>query len=131
MASSIERALLRFQDSRLSVAKWVAVAAIALAAVTLALCFYSPASILLAVKLSMPPCMLAGLAWGMARSVRAPEARLQAQKVARLAIGALWFCLLVVFVSQMQYRGAVANGDIKIVESAQIERTALDGGRSL
>ncbi len=128
MASSIERAVIRFQDSRLSIAKWTAVLAIAWSAVTLVLCFYSPASILLAVKLSMPPCMIAGLAWGMARTVRAPEARTEARKMGRLAMGALWFCLIVVFVSQMQYRGAVASGDIKIATpSSQTEQNCLDG----
>lgn len=98
MASSIERLLLRFQDNRTSVAKWAAIVAGVWAVVVLAMALYIP-TIFTAVRYSMPPVLIAGVAWGTARSVRTPESR----KTGLFAMGVVWFCVLVVFVSQVQY----------------------------
>ncbi len=91
------------------VAKWAAIVAVAWSTVVLVLSVYSPEAILLAVKLSMPPVLIAGVAWGTARSARA-------RRVAFWSMMALWFCLIAVFVSQVQYNGAVANNQIQIVK---------------
>jgi len=133
MASSIERLLLRFQDNRASIAKWAAIVAIAWAAVVLVLAVMpevmirmgsdvNPQLILTAVRYSMLPALLAGVAWGTARSVRSSGAR----RANLLAMGAVWFCLLVVFVSQVQYYRLTVGAD-KERNSTQTEQTHACG----
>lgn len=117
MASSVERLLLRYQDNRASIAKWAAVVAIVWSAVVLAMALYIP-TIFVAVKWSMPPVLISGVAWGTARSVRGPR------KSALLPMAAVWFCLLVVFVSQVQYYRLV-NATKSAAPSTQTEQTLL------
>jgi hypothetical protein len=117
MASSVERLLQRYQDNREPIAKWAAILAMAWSGVVLVMSLvipevmtasgstFSPQLILTAVKLSMPPVLIAGVAWGTARSVRA-------RKTGLLTMGAVWFCVLIVFVSQVQYYRLVAGAGI-------------------
>lgn len=104
MASSIERLLIRFQDNRESIAKWAAVVAVVWSVVVLVMALYIP-TILTAVRFSMPPVLIAGVAWGTARSVRA-------RRTGLFAMAAVWFCVLVVFISQVQYYRLVGGANI-------------------
>lgn len=114
MASSVERALQRYQDNRESVAKWAAVVAVAWSAVVLAMSMSIPL-IPMAVKLSMPPVLIAAVAWGTARSIRA-------RKTGLYAMGAVWFCVIVIFISQVQFYRLL--GATKTVEpSTQTEQS--------
>jgi uncharacterized membrane protein len=106
MASSVERFLQRYQNNRASIAKWAAIAAIAWSLLALAVLVYGTASgnfsaMGVSVKLVMPPVLIAGVAWGTARSVRG------SRRDTVLPMGAVWFCLIVVFVVMFQYNSVV------------------------
>lgn len=126
MASAVERFLQRYQDNRESIAKWAAIIAGVWSLVVLVMSLYIP-TILMAVKLSMPPVLIAGVAWATARTVRA-------RRTGLLAMGIVWFCVIVVFISQVQYYrlvNATQSGDA----SSQSGRSALvwtvpDGAQS-
>lgn len=117
MASSIERALLRFQDNRIPIAKWAAIVAFVWAGALLVMALYIP-TIFTAVRYSMFPVFVAAVAWGTARSVRRPEAR----KTGLFAMGVVWFCVIVVFVSQVQYYRLV-NATNTVAPSSQTQQT--------
>lgn len=114
MASSVERLLLRFQDNRESIAKWAAVIAVVWSIVVLAMSLYIP-TILTAVRFSMPPVLIAGVAWGTARTVRA-------RKTGLFTMAAVWFCVFVVFISQVQYYRLVSGAKI-VSPSTQTEQS--------
>lgn len=121
MASSIERLLHRYQENRLPVAKWAAILAIAWSAVVLIMALYIP-TIFAAVKWSMPPVLISGVAWGTARSVRGPR------RATLLPMAAVWFCLFVVFVSQVQYYRLV-TATKSVSPSTQTEQSFVDEAR--
>jgi hypothetical protein len=114
MPSNVERALGRYQNNREAIAKWAAVTAIVWSTVILAMSMSAPL-IPMAVKMSMPPVLIGAVAWGTARSVKA-------RKPALYGMAAVWFCLIVVFVSQVQYYSLLSNAKI-VKPSTQTEQT--------
>jgi hypothetical protein len=104
MASSVERLLTRFQDNREPIAKWIAIVAIGWACVVLVMSL-NVSTIFLAVRYSMPPALLAGFAWALARTVRA-------RRTGLLGMTALWVCLIVIFISQIQYQRLVSAPNV-------------------
>jgi hypothetical protein len=69
----------------------------------------------MAVKMSMVPVLIAAVAWGTARGVRA-------RKTGLYAMGAVWFCVIVVFISQVQYYRLMGASNI-VKSSTQTEQT--------
>ena len=114
MPSTVERLLGRYQANRESVAKRAAITAVVWSVVVLALSMNAP-WVATAVKLSMPPVLIAAVAWGTARTVRA-------RKTGLYAMAAVWFCLIVVFISQVQYYSLMAGAKI-VKPSTQTEQT--------
>jgi hypothetical protein len=114
MPSNVERVLGSYQNNREAVAKWAALVAIAWSAVVLAMSMIAPL-VPMAVKLSMPPVLIGAVAWGTARSVRA-------RKPALYGMAAVWFCLIVVFISQVQYYSLLSNAKIE-KSGTQTEQT--------
>jgi hypothetical protein len=112
-SSTVERLLLQFQNNRVAVVKLASITAVVWSVVVLALSMYAP-MVATAVKLSMPPVLIGAIAWGMARSVRARREGLY-------AMGAVWFCLIVVFISQVQYYSLLSTAKIE-TPSTQTEQ---------
>ena len=115
MASSVERLLTRFQDNREPIAKWIAIIAIAWACVILVMSL-NVSTIFLATKYSIAPALLAGFAWALARTVRA-------RRTGLLGMTALWVCLIVVFVSHIQYQRLINAPDVIIKQDTQSQQS--------
>lgn len=114
MASSIERRLGWYQEHREAVARWATIVAVAWSAVVLVMSMSIPL-IPMAVKMSMVPLLIAAVAWGTARSIRA-------RKTGLYAMGAVWFCVIVIFISQVQYQRLV-NAPGVVEPSTQTEQS--------
>lgn len=114
MASSIERRLGWYQEHREAVAKWATIVAVVWSLAILVMSMITPL-LPTAVKMSMVPLLIAAVAWGTARSIRA-------RKTGLYAMGAVWFCVLVIFFSQLQWNSYVVKSK-QSGTSTQTEQT--------